>query len=122
VAHRRDRYYTWLKIRLDERDRPVTLDELAGVLAESHQVDVAGMKSRARSRRLSEARRVFLLLALEHRIASLSDVARFLNRSPSTLHEILETARKAHRSGTDTVSLEEILKGPTAPAMGAKKK
>ena len=64
---------------------PVTLEQLATAVCAQHTVSVNLIRSRSSSRMLTPIRLQILREAVDQRIASLTEVAHFLNREPSTL-------------------------------------
>lgn len=72
----------------------VTLEELAAQLCELHQVSLESVRSRQRQPLLTMVRVDIARCAVEERIASLNEVARFLGRSHSSLSELLTRYRQ----------------------------
>lgn len=68
---------------------PLTLEQLATSLCEQHNVGIALIRSRSSARDLTPIRLHILRLAIDQRVASLTEVARFLNRDPSTLCKLM---------------------------------
>lgn len=64
---------------------PLTLKQLAEKLCEQYDVRVDVLRSRSSARSLTPIRLQLLQQAIDQRIASLTEVARFLDRDPSTL-------------------------------------
>lgn len=97
--------------RLLDLGKRVSLCALARSVGRWRHVSLADLRSRSRARRLKEAREILVLLAVDNDIASLSDIARLLERSPATVHEALATARKAQRSQRPLfqVTIEDVL-------------
>lgn len=73
----------------------LTLDQLAQQLSEKHRISAAELRSLSRLRRLTPVRIELAVHAVELRIATLAEVARFLNRDPSAITRLLE--RHRHR-------------------------
>lgn len=71
----------------------LTLDELAQALCGDYGITVDRLRSLSRARALTPARAALADQAVEQRIATLSEVARFLHRDPSALTKLL--ARRA---------------------------
>ena len=67
----------------------LTLNELAEQICERHGVDIDQLRSPARQRKLSAVRLALVREAQRGRIASTHQVARYLNRSPSSISELL---------------------------------
>lgn len=63
----------------------LSLEELASGICAQHAIDLNLIRSRSSSRALTPVRLQILKQANDQRIASLTEVARFLNRDPSTL-------------------------------------
>lgn len=68
---------------------PLTLEQLATSTAEAHNISVELLRSRSRARTLTPIRIELTRRAIELRIATLSEVARFLLREPSALSQLL---------------------------------
>ena len=66
----------------------LTLDQLAAQICDQHGIGVDLLRSRSSARALTSIRLQLLHAATELRIATLTDVARFLNRDPSTLSKL----------------------------------
>ena len=62
-----------------------SLESIAAHIAQVHDVTLANLRSRSRRQELVVARAVFAWYATERRVASLSEVARYLGRSASSL-------------------------------------
>jgi len=73
--------------------KPRTLDAITGEVAIDHGVAVEDLRSRRRLGPLVRARTEIARRALREGAASLSEVARHLGRSPSTLSELLHRQR-----------------------------
>src|SRR5688572_25767686 len=76
-----------------------TLDDLAGTTCQAFGVSLEALRSPGKQRLLSAARRSLALEATEQRIASLSDVARYLHRSVSGIARLVERAHCQPQSG-----------------------
>jgi REP element-mobilizing transposase RayT len=76
-----------------------TLDDLAAATCQAFGVSIDALRSPGKQRLLSAARRSLALHAREQRVASLSDVARYLHRSVSGIARLVEQARRPPRSG-----------------------
>lgn len=77
-------------------DKPrsaLTLDQFAETLCAQHHINADLLRSPSRARYLASIRAEFSTQAIEQRIATLCEIARFLNRDPSTLNKLL--ARRA---------------------------
>jgi putative transposase len=66
-----------------------SLEELVAERCQKYQVTVESVRSPSRQTRLSKVRVEIAQDATTHRVASLHEVARYLNRSPSSLSELL---------------------------------
>lgn len=76
---------------------PLTLEQFASLVCEEHRVSGELMRSPSRGRYLTSVRVAFAIQAIERRIATPSEIARFLNRDPSGLARLLarhEVTRK----------------------------
>ncbi len=67
----------------------LTLDELLEQLCRELNLEAALVRSPTRRRELTPIRIRFARMALQGRIASLQEIARYLNRSASSLSELL---------------------------------
>ncbi|HEY4646991.1 MAG TPA: transposase [Steroidobacteraceae bacterium] len=67
----------------------LTLDQLAESLCAEHHINAQLLRSPSRARRLASIRANFSAQAIEQRIATLCEVARFLGRDPSSLARLL---------------------------------
>jgi len=76
-----------------------TLDDLAATTCQAFGVSLEALRSPGKQRLLSAARRSLALEATEQRIASLSDVARYLHRSVSGIARLVERAHRQPQSG-----------------------
>jgi putative transposase len=86
--------------RAPARPRSIrTLDDLAGTTCQAFGVSLEALRSPGKQRLLSAARRSLALEATEQRIASLSDVARYLHRSVSGIARLVERAHRQPQSG-----------------------
>ncbi len=86
-------FFAWLKARDAARRKPASLEEVIVAYARYFELEVTSIASRARSPVLSLARSVIAWSAVQNGVASLSEVARRLGRSRSSLHEIREMYR-----------------------------
>lgn len=75
----------------------LNLDQLAQQYCESQRLSIDLLRSTSRARRLTRLRAHFASLAIERRVATLSEVARYLNRDSSALGRLL--ARHGHEHG-----------------------
>lgn len=66
-----------------------TLEELAHSVCTEHGISVELLRSPSRARSLSAARIALVTTAIEQRIATCSEVARFLHRGPTALSKLL---------------------------------
>ncbi len=71
----------------------LTLIQLAESICRNHCVTVEQLRSPSRARALSDARADLAMQAVSHRIATGSEVARFLNRAPSSVSGLVERRR-----------------------------
>jgi putative transposase len=67
----------------------LTLSELSIQVCARHSLSIEAVRSRSRARYLSAARAEIARFAIERKIASLHEVARFLGRGPSSLHSLM---------------------------------
>jgi putative transposase len=72
-----------------------TLEELANRICPGHHVSVSWLRSLSRARELTPIRVDFITQAIDLRIATLTELARFLNRDPSALTKLLARHRPA---------------------------
>jgi DNA-binding NtrC family response regulator len=72
----------------------LTLPQLAQQLCAEHHLALELVCSRSAKRSLTPVRLAILRQALAHRVGTLTEVARFLNRDPSALSKLL--ARYGH--------------------------
>jgi hypothetical protein len=81
-----------LSIRLGPRlpPSPLSLDQLAEEVCGEYGTTVALLTSSLRSRSITSIRVEFTRRALTRHVATLSEVARFLRRHPSSLGRLLE--------------------------------
>ena len=84
-----DSFISGIPYRPQKPRRVVTLDQLATEIATDHSIPMEALASPSRERSLSAPRLALVRAALDHRIATLAEVARFLNRQPSTLSRLL---------------------------------
>jgi REP element-mobilizing transposase RayT len=68
---------------------PLTLEQLAESLCTQHSVSLPLLRSASRARHLAPIRILLTTQAIEQRIATLCDVARYLHRDPSSLTKLL---------------------------------
>jgi REP element-mobilizing transposase RayT len=71
----------------------LTLEELAKLVCEQKSVSLDDLRSPIKARVLSSARAELATRALEGRLASLHEVARFLGRNPSSISRLLSRRR-----------------------------
>jgi REP-associated tyrosine transposase len=76
-----------------------TLEQFANALCRQHGITVQYLQSPSRSRKLTPVRVALATQAVERRLATLSDIARFLHRDPSALTRLLARAAKRRRAG-----------------------
>jgi putative transposase len=74
---------------------PLSLDQLAERVCEEHGITSATLRSVSRTRHLTPARIRFATQAVDLRIATLAEVARFLHRDPSALTKLLARHKTA---------------------------
>ena len=67
----------------------LTLEQLGDRICRQHGITVDRMRSPSRARQLTPIREEFITQAVDRRIATLSEVARFLHRDPSALSKLL---------------------------------
>lgn len=67
----------------------LTLEQLAETICARHHINAALLRSPSRARHLSSIRALFTTQAIEQRIATLCETARFLNRDPSSVTRLL---------------------------------
>lgn len=89
-----DAFLSRLAIPLISKDRGTTLAMLAEQLCEESGVSVAELRGPSRARHLAQIRNTLAMQAIDRQIASLSSVARYLNRSVSTLSRAADRARR----------------------------
>lgn len=68
----------------------VTLQQLAKQICVANGANVEALRSPSRARQLAPIRVQFIKQAIEQRIATLSEVARYLNRDPSALGRLVK--------------------------------
>lgn len=68
---------------------PLTLEQLAESFCAEHHIDTKLLRSPSRARHVASIRVAFSSQAIEQGIATVSDIARFLNRDPSSLAKLL---------------------------------
>jgi putative transposase len=79
---------------------PLTLEQLAKRVCEQHSIATSALCSLSRARRLTPIRIQFATQAVDLRIATLAEVARFLHRDPSALTKLL--SRHPYSRGTQS--------------------
>jgi putative transposase len=84
-----DRFMASLPAPLIKPRSPLTLTQMTEEICRYHRLGVDELRSRARSDALTAARLQLAREAIAGRVASLSDIARYLGRSPSSLSELL---------------------------------
>jgi putative transposase len=67
----------------------LTLEDLGERICQEHHISIERMRSPSRARDLTPIRVGFITQAVELRVATLSEVARFLQRDPSALTKLL---------------------------------
>lgn len=67
----------------------LTLEQCATAICAQHRVTLSLLRSRSRARHLAAIRAAFSTQAITQHIATLSEIARFLNRDPSSLTKLL---------------------------------
>jgi len=72
---------------------PRTLEAIAAEVARAREFTMEDLRSKRRRRDLVQARGEFARRALREGVANLSQVARYLNRAPSTLSDLLHGRR-----------------------------
>lgn len=88
-----DNFLSRLDVPLKPRNRTMTLEALALQLCAEIGVSLDDVRSRSQSVRLSRARGLIGSRAIDQHIASLSEVARYLNRSASALSRAIALHR-----------------------------
>jgi len=68
---------------------PLTLEQLAESFCTEHHINIDLLRSPSRARHFASIRVAFSTQAIERGIATASDIARFLNRDPSSLAKLL---------------------------------
>jgi REP element-mobilizing transposase RayT len=71
----------------------MTLEELASRICPAHRISPDRLRSTSRARDLTSVRVDFITQAIDLRIATLTELARFLNRDPSALTKLLARHR-----------------------------
>jgi putative transposase len=84
-----DRFIASLPTMTIQPRSALTLDQLLEQLCRELSLDAALVRSPARRRELTPIRIRFARMALQYRIASMQEIARYLNRSASSLSELL---------------------------------
>jgi hypothetical protein len=77
----------------------MTLEEFADRVCHDHHISMDRLRSPSRQRELTPIRLAFITQAVDLRIATLAELARFLHRDPSALTKIL--SRHARSSQID---------------------
>src|SRR5690606_5409576 len=72
----------------------LSLSVLAENICREHAVSVEVVRSASRQRRLTPVRVALATRAIEERVATMVEVAAFLNREPATLSELLSRHRR----------------------------
>lgn len=81
----------------------LTLEQLAEMISARHEVSLRLVRSRSSQHALTPVRLEIAREAMSRQVAGLSDVARFLNRDPSTLCKLLSgRAQKFQKSKSGT--------------------
>jgi putative transposase len=75
------------------RRSPRSLEAIAAEVAHAHDVTMEELRSKRRRRDLVRARGVVVQRALLEGVANMSQVARYLNRAPSTISDLLHGRR-----------------------------
>jgi REP element-mobilizing transposase RayT len=88
-----DRFLERLSVPVSRRNTAMTLDAIADDVCRRFAVDLDAVRSASRNRLLSQARAQIADRAIHHRVSTLSEVARFLNRSSSALSRAVERYR-----------------------------
>lgn len=68
---------------------PLTLEQLAESLCRQHSISIELLRSPSRSRQLAPIRSMLARRAVDQRVSTLSEVARFLHREPSSVTKLL---------------------------------
>ena len=84
-----DEFLNRISAPLYQRKSALSLEQLATRLCQSHNITVELLRSLSRARSLTAIHIQFARDAIQLRIATLSDVARFLHRDPSALTKLL---------------------------------
>jgi putative transposase len=71
----------------------LTLEDLAGRICPAHNISLDRLRSPSRARDLTSVRVDFIIQAIDLRIATLAELARFLHRDPSALTKLLARHR-----------------------------
>jgi REP element-mobilizing transposase RayT len=88
-----DRFLAKLNLSLPHRDPCVTLEQICMDVCREFDVTLEALRSVSRKRSLATARGAIAARAVDGRIATLSDVARFLHRSVAALSRSAERNR-----------------------------
>ena len=89
-----DRFIESLVLQSFKPRSSVSLNELAEGICTEHEVSTQLVRSSSRQRKLSAVRIAIAVRAIEERIATLVEVAAFLNREPASLSELLSRHRR----------------------------
>jgi putative transposase len=84
-----DSFISSIRVAVDRPRGSTTLEQLAAKICETRRADVQVIRSRSAMRRLTPIRLQIARAAIEQRIATLTEVARYLNRDPSTLCKLM---------------------------------
>jgi hypothetical protein len=76
----------------------ITLQQLAEQICHANGANVEPLRSPSRARQLAPIRAHLVTQAIEERIATLSEVARYLNRDPSALGRLVSRHCAAHKA------------------------
>ena len=85
-----DAFVARIPLAQDVSRNTLTLEQLAGDVSVEYGTTVDLLRSRLRTRTISSARADLARLAIAGRVATLSEVARFLRRNPSSLTRLLD--------------------------------
>ena len=88
-----DRFVNSIPSVLYKPRSPLTLEQLAEDICKQSVVSSQLVRSRSAARSLTPVRIQILEQALDQRIATLTEVARFLHRDPSTLCKLASRSR-----------------------------
>ena len=85
-----DAFLDRLSVPVRKRLASRTLDDLVGEICRTHELTVEVVRSPRQNRAACRARALIAAGAISEQIATLSEVARFLNRSASALSRAIE--------------------------------